>query len=300
MQRHKGEHYAAFLREWLQFVFDNVLVQFGERFFKQIWGFPMGSAVSPDAANVFMALSEDVKGIYGHAALSSLLPDERSLMVFGRLIDDYTLVLGGVSRHQVDTLLGSIDARAGPHLRITWQVRQDCMDTLDLHVFKAPDFAASRRLHFRTHQKLGNRYQYLPYWSCHPQAVLKALVKGELTRLAVTCSRVADFAHMRDLFCLRMLSRGFPREQLFRWAATVQYSVRERILYSPPSEQTAAPLYLKLQYDNVSAQCGVPGMLAALRDQLSNVYDDDIWQRMLVCWTKSRALAPVFMRAADC
>jgi hypothetical protein len=53
----------------------------------------MGTALSPDAANTFMAICEDVlHGVYNHVALSSLLPSSDCLVLFARLIDDYTIV----------------------------------------------------------------------------------------------------------------------------------------------------------------------------------------------------------------
>jgi hypothetical protein len=60
---HRGAAFAAMINSWLSFVFEEALVKFGEHYFRQIWGFPMGTALSPDAANVFMAVQEDVLGI---------------------------------------------------------------------------------------------------------------------------------------------------------------------------------------------------------------------------------------------
>jgi hypothetical protein len=50
----------------------------------------MGTALSPDAANTFMALCEDMHGIYNHTALSDCLPYPDCLVDFARLVDDST------------------------------------------------------------------------------------------------------------------------------------------------------------------------------------------------------------------
>ena len=81
------------------------------------------------------------------------------------------------------------------------------MATLDFCVFKADDFVSSRRVEYRTHQKPGNRYQFLPFSSEQPRAVFRSVVCSEVTRHAVNCSRFSDFVHMVGLYALRQLSR---------------------------------------------------------------------------------------------
>jgi hypothetical protein len=69
---------------WLQFVFEEALVVFGGGTFRQIWGFPTGTALSADAANTFMALCEAVQGVYNHAALDTFLPQPEWLLLLAR------------------------------------------------------------------------------------------------------------------------------------------------------------------------------------------------------------------------
>jgi hypothetical protein len=119
-------------------VFRNALVRFGERFFIQQWGFAMGTAVAPDAANVFMAVCEDLCGVYTASALSSVLPAGAELLLFARLIDDYTIIVSGDANvlhsptsplevQAVKAVTAELEARAGPHLRISL----DCFKTID-------------------------------------------------------------------------------------------------------------------------------------------------------------------------
>jgi hypothetical protein len=53
-RKHKGVHFALMINSWLKFVFEEALVAFGNKTFRQIWGFPMGTALLPDAANTFI------------------------------------------------------------------------------------------------------------------------------------------------------------------------------------------------------------------------------------------------------
>jgi hypothetical protein len=297
---HEGPALAALIRAWLKFVFECALVRFGERIFLQQWGFAMGTAVSPDAANVYMAVCEDLRGVYGAASVASTVRGD--LLLFARLIDDYTIVLSGVDDAAVAATLAALDARAAPHLRITWVASRRAMDTLDLHVFKGDDFVRSRQLSYRTHQKRGNRYSYLPFESRHPPAVSRSVVKSEVVRNAVNCSSFADFRHMVQLYMIRQLSRGFPPDLLYKWVAEVGYDVRERVICPTPHVASSAghrvPLYLKLQYDEISAQLSAPYLLHA-GQAFCLTRSVNFWDRMLVCWTRARSLGSVVMSSAD-
>jgi hypothetical protein len=132
----------------------------------------MGTAVAPDTANVFMAVCADLRGVYGAARLASTLAQGTKLLLFARLIDDYTDVLSSCPPLQagcdllhctaVTALRQALTLRTAPHLTVTWKASRIC--TLDLHVYTAPNFALTRRLSFfRTHQRPGNRYEFLPY-----------------------------------------------------------------------------------------------------------------------------------------
>jgi hypothetical protein len=170
----------------------------------------MGTAVAPDAANVFIAVCEDVCGVYTASALSTVLPPGAEILFFARLIDDYTIIVSGDANllhpptsplkvQAVEAVTTELEARAGPHLRISWTASRRSMDTLDLHVYKRPDFIRTRRFSYRTHQKLGNRYSYLPFSTRDAPGVSKSVVKSEVIRHAINCSSFDDFRHMVEL-----------------------------------------------------------------------------------------------------
>ena len=312
--QHEGYEFADMIRAWLTFVFRNALTRFGERHFLQKWGFAMGTAAAPDAANVYMALCEDLHGVYTAEALRSVLPDGSSLLLFARLIDDYTIIVSGEddslipsSRRAIDSpvvraITKELDRRVEPYLKIEWKVSTASMDTLDLHVYKGCDFIRSRKLSYRTHQKLGNRYTYLPFLSRHAPGVTPSVVKSEVMRNAVNCSTFADFRHMVQLYVVRQLHRGFPKELLYKWVAEVAYDMRERVLH--PAQRVVGnrrciPLYLKLQYDLVSSGIEAPWLLYAASHALLVRGVEQFWDRMLVCWTRSRSLGSMILSSSD-
>jgi hypothetical protein len=225
-----GDAFSAMNSSWLHFVFEEALVGFGGQAFRQIWGIPMGTALSRDAANTCMALCEDVQGIYNHTALSACLPHPECLVVFARLVDDFTIVLITSHHHYIIVLAGVDDevttcflrvlqARVAPHLRIVWKVSRHCMDTLYLHVFVGDRVRRIGLLDYRTHQKLGNRYTYLPFASTHPVWTQEAIVKAQVMRRATNCSSVPWFRHMVNLYGIRQLYQGFPPDSLLEWVS---------------------------------------------------------------------------------
>ena len=274
----------------------------GERHYHQQHGFPMGTALSPDAANVFVALCEDVRGVYVHQKLEAAARIcHNSLLLFARLIDDYTIILGGVNDAAVERTQAELGRRLAP-LRLDWTVSRDSMATLDLFVYKADDFLTSRRFEYRTYQKPGNRYQSLPYSSMQPQSVFRSIIKSEVTRHAVNCSKYSDFIHMVSLYVLRQLSRGFPPRLLYKWVSEVDWTVRERIIAQPQQHQQAQqrrlPLYLKLRYDSVSAALGAQQLMQDLASYWSQRMPQ-FWDRIVVCWTKGKTVRDLVMSSAD-
>lgn len=159
----------------------------------------------------------------------------------------------------------------------------------------------SRRFEYRTYQKPGNRYQFLPFSSEQPAAVFRGVIKSEVTRHAVNCSRYSDFVHMVSLYKLRQLSRGFPPHLLYRWVSEVDWSVRERVLARPAGDARAPhrqPLYLKLRYDAISAAIGATRLV----QQTAKFWSErmpQFWDRIVVCWTKGKTVREMTMSSAD-
>jgi hypothetical protein len=310
----------------MRVVFHTMYMHFGGQVFKQIFGFPMGSPLSPDAANLFMALVEDLNGEWQHVghALHSFLPGPECLKLFKRLIDDYTIILAKVSRTQVRTLLNELDRRlALVGLKVTWVINTESCDTLDLHVYKPPEMRTQGKLAFRTHQKLGNRYQYLARSSMHNPPVFRALVKGELCRHAVNCSSHTMYWHMAQLFWHRLQARGYTRADLTPAFDAVPYSIRQRLLYggdAADAEEPAEPLplvaFLKAPYDGITASMELQScMRHALADAVAAVrlhppqgedlarYREVLHQlehiTPMLCWQRAGNLGGDIMRSSD-
>jgi hypothetical protein len=263
----------------------------------------MGTALSPDAANIFMALCEDVQGVYQHATLSALLPNTKCLLLFTRLIDDYTIILAGVDDTSTLAFLHELDRRVQPYLRITWQVSVKAMNTLDLHIYLPENFRKTGKFVYRTHQKPGNRYTLLPFTSLHPIWTKKAIVKAEITRHATNCSTESWLRYMSNLYFIRQLYRGFPANLFLEWTSAVSNSsVRQRLSTQTADRATGegrrVPLYLKLKYDDVSKALNAPSLLHQFSSALSTG-GSKLWDRCLVCWCRGTNLGSRLWSSQD-
>jgi hypothetical protein len=175
-------------------LFSNVFVKFQGKHYHQRHGFPMGSALSPEAANFFMGVIESLCGGFKVPPFDKLATNQGlTCYAKGRYIDDYCFNLAGPSDdtlRKVNELMQSFTTilrrRSGLNLELC--IRTEYMDFLDVHVYKPEEFIHSGKLAYRTHQKAGNKCQYLHRKSLHPPHVLTALIKGELTRYCITCS----------------------------------------------------------------------------------------------------------------
>lgn len=207
----------------IEHVFTHMWVQYEGDGYQQIHGFPMGSSLSPDAANVYMAFMEDLQGLYnckGHP-LADTLPDTGLLLLCKRFIDDYAVILVGLSRTQLQTFLGTLRDRVAP-LELTETVSQDEMTYLDTTVYKAEDFAHTGKFSTRTYSKPGNCYAYVHRTSNHVPPTFKGVIRGELVRYAVTCSTIQEFVLQTDRLKDRLLRRGYELKLIEREITDMQ------------------------------------------------------------------------------
>ena len=94
---------------------------------------------------------------------------------------DIFLILWADTKEDLDQFLLNMNS-FNPALQYTKQHSILSMDYLDLTVYKGPLFSYTNILDTNLHQYL----QYLHYTSCHPKAVYKSIITGELVRYVKT------------------------------------------------------------------------------------------------------------------
>jgi hypothetical protein len=138
------------------------------------------------------------------------------------------------------------------------------VDVLDLHICKPSGFNEKGILTYRTHQKSGNKYQYLHRKSLHPPHTFKALIKGELVRCCLTNKNMQTVTKVAYVFAQRLLARGYQASEFLQVFRSLDYNaVRPSLLCGKPShsvepcemesqEPRECQKHLKLQFNSTT------------------------------------------------
>jgi hypothetical protein len=82
------------------------------------------------------------------------------------------------------------------------------------------------------HQKVQNKYQYLPWCSWHPLHKKKAFVTGELRLYVLRESTLTGFLHIRRLFYDHLRARGYPTSFIRTCFREITYDMKTALLAS--------------------------------------------------------------------
>lgn len=182
-----------------ELVLANMLIRFGNRYYKQVRGTAMGTPLAPQYANI------SVGSRLRRVAATCPAP----IVFIKSFIDDGIALLFASDRENelfLNTVKRTLD------ISISSSVGES-VEFLDLHLTVD---AHSGRIVWRTHQKLLNAYLYLPFSSRHPFHQRVSFVFGEFVRYARTCSSFAAYANICGLFLRRLHARGFSAQLLVR------------------------------------------------------------------------------------
>jgi hypothetical protein len=218
------------LRSLTALVLQNNYLSFQGKYYHQVSGTAMGTALAPTYANLFVAAYEKELDV----------PHSPGLLYYGRYIDDVLAIARG-SRDVVDAFIKVLNA-IHPALNFEVEASQVGLPFLDafVQVDRASSAIGSGRIVTRVYQKPLNAYQYIPWSSYHPNSVKLAFVKGELIRYVRLSSFESDFIQIRRDFWLRLRARGYPIRWLRKAFSVVSYSTcRDRSLIDRPKETLA-------------------------------------------------------------
>lgn len=206
--------------DFLHLIMHNNFFKCLGKFWHQKFGCAMGTSCSPPFANIYMSHLE--------AELRASCPD-RWPKLFRRFLDDIFLVW----QFSEEDLLAFLNLynQLRPRIKLTWNISRFSVDYCDIVITKDMSYMGDMvPIVLTTHQKLNNRYLYLPFSSQHNRHVYKGLVWGELQRYVVTNSEARGFEIMKARFLERLVKRGYPKETLLRWFSSIHYDNRRYYL----------------------------------------------------------------------
>ena len=201
--------------EMLRFVMNNNYFVFNGIPVKQTSGIAMGTACAPAYANIFMNISEDI-----------FFSRYNKPIFYGRYIDDILMIFQG-TEEELKTLLYAFDNDRNycKELKINWTYSQKSIDFLDLVIS-----SSNNKMQFSTHQKVLNKYLYIPFCSYHPKDSKTGFIKAELIRYVRNSSTYLAFSNIARKFFLRLRLRGYPPRYLLWVFSKVHYRDRSKYL----------------------------------------------------------------------
>ena len=180
----------------------NVITGPDGRLYLQTEGLAMGTSLAAAFASLAIAAREEMfLSIFGQNFLIWLrFADD----IYALSDSDRTAILDSIKHFCSDV----------PKLNdVPWDIvsaRKDAV-FLDVRVSLCSSRIAGVNLMVTSlYQKKMNRYQYLPYYTCHPTHMVKSWVASETMRYARLCFHKHDFMEIINLFKARLKARGYP------------------------------------------------------------------------------------------
>ena len=106
----------------------------------------------------------------------------------------------------------------------------DSVDFMDLHIYKADNFASTGKFDISIFQKKSNKYMYIPAKSGHAKHTIKNFILNELSRYVRYNTVKTSFLRIRNKFYARLRNRGYKKVQLKRLFKPVKYRERMNLL----------------------------------------------------------------------
>lgn len=196
----------SMLLEATKIICQNNYFTFANTYYHQIDGIAMGTSAAVHFANLFLHFTTD------------RYITNNNIRVYKRYIDDvFGIFTGTIS--QFEEFINYFKS-LNPTIGITYNHSYDSIDFLDLTIFKQ-----NNTLHWRTHQKILNTYQYLIPSTCHPTHTIKGYIKGECIRYMRTCSQPSDYYNLLTKFRNRLTQRGYKNAFIDRIFCNLEFRI---------------------------------------------------------------------------
>jgi hypothetical protein len=277
----------SMIADFVEFILRNNYVQVEGKTSHQDSGGAMGTNCLPQVAQLYLAVLWEgiIKRKMG----------ERFPKVFKRFIDDGFVIFEG-SEEELRAFVQILESEL-PNIKITYKFSQFAVDFLDVIVYKyGPVLDSVRTLKVRTHQKVLNKYLYIPHSSFHQRGMFRSFLNAELIRYIITNSEEVWYDCMVQKFTHRLLQRGYPLHVINSAVAKVSYADRSRYLQSSGKSTEDSVCAFVIPYAG-----GVPEM--QLQKLLHEAYAGDsevqaYLPKPIVCFKKSRNLGSWLVRAS--
>ena len=218
----------------LTIVLRNNYIEFDGQTYIQVNGTAMGQSCAVVYANVYVYELE--------ADTVSACMQSNIMLMYARFIDDVFAVISHTSHtsHVITTLNG-----LHPSIQFNCVTSSTEVEFLDTVIYKGDRYRDKNILDTRVHQKLINKYLYIPYSSFHTYHNKVGWIKAELIRYIRNTSSFDRYLELKRLFYRRLRDRGYSPSFLRAVMHAVTYSDRSKMLAASIKTQSTkrdAPL----------------------------------------------------------
>ena len=200
-------------------VLKNNIIEFENKYYLQINGTAMGQSSAVVYANIYVY--ECDQDLVNQSYTSNIL------LFYIRFIDDVFAVL--YNNNESKQFIKSLNS-LHPSLEYNCITSDDSVEFLDCVIYKGERFQTTGCFDIRVHQKITNKYIYIPYNSHHTIHNKKAWIKAELSRYIRNTSSHVEYIKLKIKFYNRLRERGYSHKFLCSVLNTVAYSQRHLLL----------------------------------------------------------------------
>ena len=226
-----------------ELIMRNNYVTFQGVYYLQTVGTCMGTPCAPIFANVFVHMHE--------RQLMNRYISNGSLLIYRRLIDDVFSIFINTA---ISKRFWQEYNQINPCIQTTSEQGRG-VDYLDLHIYKGSRFNKRRqhnRLDVRLHQKIHNRYAYLPYNSYHPRSCITSWMTSELQRAVRAFSNYRLYASYCQTFYTRLRSRRYPYKAIIKAFTKVSFKNRRQYIFSKHKGKSTPRTIMCVEYNPTS------------------------------------------------
>ena len=207
------------LKEMLGLVIKNNTFGFANKHFKQLKGVAMGTPVAPTLANLFMAKVEA-------DAITSWQGTQP--LIWLRFVDDIFIIMES-TQEELHRFISHCNSRMGA-IKYTAEVSSNCVDFLDLTIFKGPRYQEVGILDIKPFAKAIDPHSYLHYSSAHHCSIKKGVVRGEFIRTLRRSSSAQIYAESAQELTSWFTKRGYPTNLIKETTSDLSFKERNKYL----------------------------------------------------------------------
>ena len=206
----------------LDIVLRNNYIEFDGQTYIQINGTAMGQSCAVVYANVYVYEIE--------VDMVNACKQNNTMLMYARFIDDVFSIISHASH--VQHIIAQMNA-LHPSIQFNCVTSSTEVEFLDTVIYKGDRFKTDNKFDVRVHQKLINKYLYIPYNSFHAYHNKLGWIRAELVRYIRNTSSFERYLELKQLFYRRLRNRGYSPYFLRTAMHGVSFTDRDTMLLPP-------------------------------------------------------------------